>query len=62
MTEPMTVGPGDRVVLTGQILDVRGEFALVLIDGAQPPSAAIAVTYESMALGPMAEPPPTLGA
>ena len=57
MTQPLTVGPGDRVVLTGQIMDVRDDFALVLIDGAQPPSSAIAVIYEAMALGQLPEPP-----
>ncbi len=57
MTEPVTVGPGDGVVLTGLIIDVREDFALVQIDGAQPPSAAIAVAYEALALGPMPEPP-----
>lgn len=61
MTEPVTVGPGDRVVLTGQIVDVRDGFALVQIEGAQPPSAAIAVAYEAMALAQMPE-PPTVGA
>jgi hypothetical protein len=61
LTEPLTVGPGDRVVLTGQIMDVREGFALVQIDGAQPRSAAIAVVYEAMALAQLPE-PPTLGA
>lgn len=47
---------GDRVVMEGVIADARDGFALVTVEGSQPPGTYISVAYPALLL---AEPPAT---
>lgn len=43
MDGQQTMKPGDRVVLHGEVADMRGDFALVTIDGSAPDSSYLSV-------------------
>lgn len=43
MNSQETIQPGDRVVLHGEVADMRGDFALVTIDGSAADSGYLSV-------------------
>lgn len=49
MDEVWVPAAGDRVLLQAVIVDPRSGFALVTVEGSQPPGTYISVAYPAMA-------------